>query len=50
MSDEVKQINASNAEKFVFKNGGLGFNQVGSDEFHAMLIQSGALSGQATKQ
>ncbi|XP_078177625.1 protein BREAST CANCER SUSCEPTIBILITY 2 homolog B-like isoform X3 [Carex rostrata] len=50
VSDDVKQINANNAEKFVFKNGGLGFNQVGSDEFHALLIQSGALSGQATKQ
>lgn len=48
MSDDVKQINANNAEKFVFKNGGL--DQVGSDEVHALLIQSGALSGQATKQ
>jgi hypothetical protein len=50
VSDEVKQITAHNAEKFVFRNGGFRFNQVGSDEFHAMLIQSGALSGQATKQ
>ncbi|KAJ4782388.1 Breast cancer type 2 susceptibility protein-like protein [Rhynchospora pubera] len=50
VSVEVKQINANNADKFVFKNGGLGFDRVGSDECHALLIQSGALSGQATKQ
>ncbi|KAJ3686696.1 hypothetical protein LUZ61_015860 [Rhynchospora tenuis] len=50
VSDEVKQINANNADKFVFKNGVLGFDQVGFDECHGMLIQSGALSGQASKQ